>query len=117
MTRASIREGISDKGSASFKTETMELFGEEIVVRQPSLRAMFRTQEAENNRESLVDLMLECCYVPDSTEKVFDSEDKDALLDMPFGGDMQKLSDTLTGLMGINVEEAKQEVSANPTDE
>ena len=62
MTRASIREGILDKGSASFKTETMELFGEEVVVRQPSLRAMFRTQEAENNRESLVDLMLKCCY-------------------------------------------------------
>ena len=117
MTRASIRKGILSKGPSSFKSETMELFGEEISVRQPSLRAMFRTQEAENSRESLVDLMLECCYIPDGTEKVFDPEDKEALLDMPFGGDMQKLSDTLTALMGINVEEAKQEISANPTDE
>lgn len=88
------------------KKETVELFGEKVEIRQPTLQDVLATQQEENRAEGVVRLLMNYCYVPDTDIRVFEAADKDSLMSLPFDESLTNVSQAFNKLMGIDVQDA-----------
>jgi len=95
--------------SKPFKTEKVTLFGQEIELRQPSVRDAFAlAQEKDENSQLLVDILIKYAYVPGTDERVFEEGDREAILQWPVGDWVKELTDKFISLSGVDVEEARK---------
>lgn len=89
------------------KTESVEVFGITIEVRQPSLGDVLDLQDLDTQKARVANALINYCYVPDTAEKVFEVADVDSILAMPFDENLEKIQTAITKLTGINMKETE----------
>lgn len=97
-----------------FRTELVTVDGEEVEVRQLSVRDRLNVYNRSTKNGVLDPLqfqiwaVISTCYVPGTNEKLFEDADYDGLVDQPTGGFLDQLSEAAINM--LNVE-------ANPTND
>ena len=101
--RKKLRDAIFNSPAAKFKVKEIKFLGETVEIRQPSLEMMLDAQQNESRKEAVVQLLVNYCYVPGTEEKVFEKEDRDALLSMPFNQDFVRVQEAIAELTSIEI--------------
>jgi hypothetical protein len=83
------------------ETRTLKLFGAEVELRQPTLKAIMGYQSAEDRGRAGAEMIQRYLYVPGTTTPVFEEADIDSILNLPFGEDMQKLQAAINELTNV----------------
>lgn len=114
-TRDQIRAKIL---GAKAKVDTTELYGAQVEIRQPSLDVIMDARQAIFNGDSdlktqTIDVLINYVFVPGTTEHVFEEADREALLELPFDNDLNKLSEKINSLMGLNAKVIDQAIEDN----
>lgn len=99
-----------------FKREKVELFGQEIEIRQPSLGAILSAQEQPDRKKANIRLIIDYCYVPDTDEKVFEEADEATLVEMPFDQSFISVSEAIARMTGVNVAEQRKNSDGTQSD-
>lgn len=99
-TRDEIRAQILGSKAQS---KVIEFFGAKIELRQPTLGVILEHRKASDDLDALQMMLISYAYVPDTTELVFDEADVDALMELPFGKDMNTLTTAVGELMGQDI--------------
>lgn len=113
MDRKQLRE--KALSSSRGKKLVVDVFGGQVEVRQPTIGVIVDSGSPEHIKHALAFMIVSCCYVPETGEKLFDMTDIDSLRDVPFDEDMQKLSKAFTELSGVNVDEAIKNSAGSPS--
>lgn len=115
-SRKAIRDAVL--GNKHYRKEVLKVFGTEIELRQPSLRLILSAQQDDDQGRAVATMLTNYCYVPGTDDLVFDKADIEALLELPFGDDMQKINKAIERLTGVDskaVAEAVVDIKENPT--
>jgi hypothetical protein len=84
--------------------------GSVIEVRQLTVGQMLDTVNETDIKKRMARYLIECCFVPDSEDRVFEEADFDVLMTLPSGGSYQKLMDAINKmLLPVQVGEAKKD--------
>lgn len=87
------------------KTKEIEAFGHKMEIRQPTLGGLMDARDQSPTKESLIRSLIDSAYIPGTGEKVFEEEDKDALMTIPWGPDFEPIANALTELTGVDFKE------------
>ncbi len=98
------------------KSQIIELFGEEVEIRQPTLGQILDIREEDSLKARAVSIIIERVFVPGTDENVFEEGDREALLNMPFGDEIAQINNVINELSGINMDDAEKNSEAIPTD-
>jgi hypothetical protein len=100
----SVRDTIRSKifASKDFAKEEVDFFGEKLELRQPNLGQVLAVQSDDDRQSAVIDTLIKYAYVPGTEEKVFESGDSAALLELPFGADFVRISTALEKLTSVN---------------
>lgn len=109
--RRSIRDQIL---STKAETRILSLFGTEVELRQPDLREIMNYNSQEDRSAAAADMVIRYLYVPGTNVRIFEDSDVDAVLNLPFGPDMQRLQKAVNELTGT--EAVIQEAQKNSHD-
>lgn len=90
--------------SAQAKKKIITFFGKEVELRQMSTGTIMSLKESDDRKSAMVKSIILHCYVPGTNERLFDQTDEDALMDIPFGAEMIKLSEEIGSLSGIDLD-------------
>jgi hypothetical protein len=83
--------------------------GVQIEIRQASVGQILDAMKTEDNKGRLLGILIDCCYVPGTDERVFDEADVESLASMPSGGYWQKLMDAINKqALPAKIEEAEK---------
>lgn len=109
-SKRSVRDNIRDKmfTSHEFKREMITVFGADVEIVQPSLGQILKAQENPDRSDAVIDLMIEYCYVPGTSEKVFTDADKESIKGFPAGMDIVKISTAIANMTSIDVQDAEK---------
>jgi len=101
------------------KAKLLDVFDTQIEVRQPTLRDILAArgsgdenapsgvpEDVKISRDSVVDMIINNCYVPGTDARVFEDADRENLIAMPFGDDFIKISNALNEMTSLNFEDA-----------
>lgn len=102
-------------GTKHLKTETIEFFGQQIELRQPTVGDIAAGQKSQSDIHAAIDILIRYAYIPGTTDHVFEEADADALAELPFGDDVIRLTEAVNRLMSVNFQ--KPEAASNETDE
>lgn len=102
--RDELRAAIFDSKSKQRKSKEIELFGQKVDIRQPTVGQVSKMANRTDNVSAIVQILIEYAYVPGTDDKVFEDSDRDSLMDMPTGKWLDDLNKAITELTGINVE-------------
>lgn len=97
------------------KSVVIELFGQQVEVRQPPISEVMKGQEG-NPDEQAARMIIKYCYVPGTDERVFEEGDIPTIMQWPFGDDVIRLQEAINKLSGFNIEEVKAELKSDPLD-
>lgn len=116
--RKQLRDKIFTSDRAKPKSETLEFFGADVELRQPTIGRILDLRDAakEDSKFAAMQMIIEYTYVPGTNERVFDEADLDALLGMPFGEDMTRMHQAIAKLTNINVEGLAKNSEETPAD-
>ncbi len=87
-------------GNKKGESKVIEFLGEEIEVRQPSIGVAMDFSKLEDSKDSILKILTDHCFVPGTSETIFEATDAVELLQLPFGDDMQRLMETFQQLVG-----------------
>jgi hypothetical protein len=87
--------------SKTVKKKLVDFFGVKIEIRQPQLADILQARK-EGEQSGVIGILVDHAYVPNTDQKIFEPTDKDALLQMPFGGDFLEVSNALEELTNVN---------------
>ena len=107
-TRDEIRTQIFS--SSKNKKKVVKFYDAEVEIRQPTLGMIMQFQAVDGTdtkKDALVQMMIELCYIPGTSERIFEEADYDTLLGLPFDEDLQSFVDEMNALMGITPEQAE----------
>lgn len=96
-------------GAKKFKTESLSLaFGEgdpvEIEVKQPTVGEILDSQNTQDPKKSLVNLMIQYCYVPGSKVRVFEDADFNEIMSWPVGKWLTDFNTAVAKLTNIDIQ-------------
>ena len=78
------------------KVKVVHVFDLDIEVRQPPFGQALEFSSADaSGIESTIDLLIQCCFIPDTGEAVFELADRDSLRSLPFGEDITTLTSAI----------------------
>jgi len=120
MSDKTARDSIRSKifsGKNKRRTKRVEVWGAEVEVRQPSLGAILSMQDNPDVKHRTANMIIEYTFVPGTDEHVFDSTDRDEILNWPFGADLLALQNAISELTGIDVAKAEEELKTDPLKE
>jgi len=104
--RNALRSKIFAQHSANSKV--IQLFGEDVEVRQPSIGEVLEAREdSTSDRDTLVSLMVRYCYVPGTTERIFEETDSGAIMEWPIGKWFTDFNNAISELTDIDVVSAE----------
>jgi hypothetical protein len=86
-----------------------------IEVRQPQVGDMLDSMAGDSQRHRIARMLINSCYVPGTSERVFEEADFDMLMSMPAGGMYADLMDAITkniDLKKATTDEKKPSVSS-----
>lgn len=89
-------------GNKKFAKETVNFFGVDIELRQPSL-AQIIAARAEDAQVGIINILVQYAYIPGTDEHVFEDTDADGLKSMPFGVDFLNVNAALEKLTSVNI--------------
>lgn len=110
-----IRAGILGK-KQEFKSKELDLFGQKVELRQPTLADINRMAKDQGKMSALILTVIEYCYVPGTSQKVFTSADAAALEELPGGAWLSELNEAIESLTGIKVKVAEKNSEETPSD-
>lgn len=84
-----------------------DFFGCEIEVRQPTMGVILGKKDDSSEVQTL-SMLIEYTYIPGTNEHIFTSADAEALMELPFGQDMQDYVNTINELMGVTPKVLKE---------
>lgn len=108
---SSQRDEIRGKVFAAHKlaTEEIEIFNTKIELRQPTLSDVLVIQQARDDSEdgsvpvsAVAKVLIQYSFVPKTNEKIFEEGDGEAIMQLPFGDDMIRVTDALERLTKVN---------------
>jgi len=82
------------------ETRTIEFFGHEIELRQPTLGATMEMRRS-TDEDATANMLINYAYVPGTNDHVFEAADEENIKNIPFGADMQRLSQAVNELVGV----------------
>lgn len=103
--RDKVRERIFSAEVRTPRKRVINLFGEEVEIRQPTFQQILQAQENPNRAEAVIDIILLYCYIPGTDELVFDASDRESLMSMPFGVDFVRASEAVADLTNVKLME------------
>ena len=112
-TRDNIRGGIFS--GKKLKIKEVEFFGQMIELRQSNFGAILDAQSQEDRQSAILEALIKNAYVPNTSERVFEDGDIDALRELPFGADFLRVSKALEELTEVNFLDKKDTSGAVPT--
>ena len=95
--------------SRTVKSVMVTFFDEEIEIKQPSVRLLMSMTNEDDKTAAMANMLINYAYIPGTNIKVFDAEDMDALLAMPFNEDWMSINKAIASMTGVE-EEVKEEV-------
>ncbi len=84
------------------RSKNIVFFGQEIEIRQPTLKAILDAQQEDNRQIGVASMLINYAYVPGTDEKVFEDTDADQLLMLPFGENFVQVTKALEDLSDVN---------------
>lgn len=105
-TRDGVRKAIFK--SKKLKTITIDLFGERVDIRQPSLRDLFKMTKGKDVEEAIVTMLIDHAYVPGTKENLFDSTDRDLILSWPSGPWIENVNKAIDELINLKIPDAEK---------
>jgi hypothetical protein len=99
------------------KSEVVSLFGTEVELRQPTLAAILRSREEDDERKRTTDVFLNYAYVPGTDELIFEEGDRDVILNWPFTEELFQVQMVIAKLTGVDISGAMEELKADPLPE
>lgn len=107
-SRDDIRKKIFAFESRQPDTKVIEFFGTEVEVRQPSLKDLLASQSAKTpEQDRIIQMIIDYTFRPGTDERIFEIADKDSLLAMPYGEDMNRMSRALNELTALATDKAE----------
>lgn len=108
--RDELRAKIFSAENRKLKTKVIELLGTTVEIRQPTLAQINKLSKmsADDKIPALIRIMVEYCYVPGTTEKVFELSDAESLSTLPSGKWLSDFNAAVEELTGVNVKEAEK---------
>lgn len=91
------------------KSVKVTFFDEELEIRQPSVRLLMSMTTEEDKTIAMANMLINYAYIPGTDIKIFDAEDMDQLLAMPFNEDWMAINKAIASMTGVE-EEVKEEV-------
>lgn len=115
QSSSSMKKQLRDKilNTRPNATKTVSLFGNSVELKQPTIGELLALQELANNKERIVAVMLNHCYVPGTNDKIFEPEDGEALLALPFSEDITRVQEAFGDLTDIDL--GQVEGNSKPT--
>ena len=104
--RTDVRSKIFSK--SKFRTESIEINGIQVDVRQPSLAQIREIGKWDEDEDALIKLLIKFCYVHGTNDPVFDETDTESLEAMPTGKWMSDFQKAFSKLSGLDVEVAEK---------
>lgn len=98
-----------------FKTKKVNIFGQDIEIRQPSVGQIFDASE-EDPKKAMVKIMLNYCYVPGSNERIFEPGDAQAILSWPVDDWLTHMNEAVAELTGAEMEQAAKNLESDQAD-
>lgn len=105
MDRDSIRSRIL-KRRVQLKA-TVEFFGDQIELRQPTLDDILRLREAADENAAIIQTLVDYAYIPGTDIKLFEPGDSAALRQQPFGEDFVRVTEALQGLTKLDFKQGE----------
>lgn len=99
--RDTIREAVFT--SRKPKSKSISFRGADIEIRQPSVRLIMDLANAEDKASSAAKMLINFAYVPGTDIKIFDMEDTDSLLNMPFDEDWKDVNEAIAEMTGVDL--------------
>jgi len=105
-------------GKKNFKTEIVTVDGEEIEVRQLSVRDRLDVYNRSSKNGVLDPLQFQIwaviatCYVPGTKERLFEDTDYDSLIDQPTGSFVDQLSEAAINMLNAEAKPTNDSVEA-----
>lgn len=90
------------------KAKLLDVFGIQIELRQPGLKAVLEHQSSEDKVAAVAQMLIKYAYVPGTSTPVFEDVDVDGILALPFGEDFQKIQEAINELTGISATVEKE---------
>lgn len=84
------------------KSEVIELFGQQVEIKQPTIREVLDLN-VEDNKEAIVRVLINHCYVPGTNEKVFEEGDREDILSWPVGDWLKRVTEAVERLTNVDV--------------
>jgi len=97
------RNALRSKVFATKPRSRIVILGEgvEIEVIQPSVGVMLDSVSEENIKKRIMRMLINSCFVPGTSEPLFEEADFDNLMNMPQGGTYQALIDAVQENMDL----------------
>ena len=110
VSRDSIRTRIFSGKNKNRKTKIIDFMGEDVEVRQPTVRQVqeLAKEARKEDSDAILLSIMEYCYVPGTEEKVFEIADKENLLNLPVGDWLNNLNQAIEEMTGIDVKVAEK---------
>lgn len=118
--RKNLRDAIFTHPKTKAEKKVITFFDQKVEIRQPTLKAVLGSQIvvgddplnpelAENSTsDSMVTMILGHTYVPGTDDLVFEDSDRDWLLNLPFGPDLNKMAETLNKMTNLSFGEEEK---------
>ena len=94
--------------------KTVTLFGCELELQQPTLRAILDAQSEEDTKTRSISMIIDYAYVPGTNERLFEAADREMILNWPFNDELVTIQLAIAELTGVKVNAAEQELLADP---
>lgn len=110
MTRDALRASLMKAENKKAKSKIIDLFGEQVEIRQPTLAQITKLGKAsaDDKVPAIARIMIEYLYVPGTDEKVFDAADGEYLAGLPTGQWLNALNMAIEELSGVDVKGAEK---------
>ena len=112
-TRDEIRAKLLGKTPLA-ETKMISLYGMDIELRQPTLEAILKSRDIDDNVARAVDMIIEYAFVPGTDDHVFETADREMILRWPFGKDLQTLNEAIADLTGVDIAAAMEDMKRDP---
>ncbi len=103
LTKEELRDRIFGH-TPKVRTKLLPLFGTEIELHQPILRAVLDVRESEDPKIRASDMIINYACVPGTNERVFDEADREMILNWPFTDEVINIQMAIAELTGVDME-------------
>lgn len=114
-TRDALRAKVFSSENTRFKREKLNFKGSELELQQPNLEQVAELWAQPNGTTRAIFALVKLGFIPGTDERLFEDEDFDNLIAMPYGPEMTRLHEILGNFLTGDIKEAEKNSVATPT--